>query len=159
MSLPILIFFFFLFSRPVSANCPVCIVTVGGGLLIAEKLGIDPLLVSIWISGLNTALAFYFASFIKRKPFNHPYLWSFLFFITTVFYLWYTEQAFLGINFWGIDKSLFGLSLGLLTFFLSRMADSYLRFTHQGHVAFPYQKVILPFIFLLIVTLWFKFLI
>ena len=44
-----------LFVTPSYAQCPVCIVTVGGGMLIAKKLGIDDLLVSIWISALNTA--------------------------------------------------------------------------------------------------------
>ena len=50
----------------VYAQCPVCIVTVGGGLLIAKKLGIDDLLTALWISGLNTAISFWFVSGLHR---------------------------------------------------------------------------------------------
>lgn len=55
----------FSFPVSVSAQCPICIVTVGGGMLIAKKLGIDDFLVSIWISALNTAIAFYLADKIN----------------------------------------------------------------------------------------------
>jgi len=57
---------------PVYAQCPVCVITVGGGLILAKKLGIDDLLVSIWLSGFNTAIAFWIASGIKKKIFNNP---------------------------------------------------------------------------------------
>jgi len=63
--------------KPVYASCPVCVITVGGGLLIAKKLGIDDLLVSIWLSGLNSAMAFW----IFKK---HPYLWSLIFYGLTI---------------------------------------------------------------------------
>lgn len=36
-----------MFAKSVYATCPVCLVAVGGGLWIAEKLGIDDLIVSI----------------------------------------------------------------------------------------------------------------
>ena len=49
------------------ASCPVCIVTVGGGLFIAEKLGIDSLLISIWISALNSAFVFWITKSSKNK--------------------------------------------------------------------------------------------
>ena len=77
---------------PVYAQCPVCIITVGGGLILAKKLGIDDLLVSIWLSGLNTAIAFWIASGIKKKNLNNPVLWSLGFYVMTIGYLSYTKQ-------------------------------------------------------------------
>ena len=55
------------FITPAYAQCPVCIITVGGGMLLAKKLGVDDLLVSIWISALNTAIAFWLAPKLKIK--------------------------------------------------------------------------------------------
>lgn len=56
-----------LLAVPVSAQCPVCIVTVGGGMFLADRLGIDDFLVSLWISGLNVAISFWLATKIKNR--------------------------------------------------------------------------------------------
>lgn len=143
--------------KPAYANCPVCIVTVGGGLLIAEKLGIDDLLITLWISGLNTAIAFYVADKIKKPGIlKNGYFWSILFYLTTLIYLYSTSQAGIGNNFLGIDKSLFGLSLGIIVFFKSIFIDKFIRHKNNGKVLFFYQKVIIPFSLLLITTLIFN---
>jgi len=157
ISMPIDLFLNLLTPKPVYANCPVCIVTVGGGLFIAQRLGIDDLLITLWISGLNTALAFFMADKIKKPAIlKNGYFWSILFYLTTVFYFFTTSQAGLGNNLWGIDKSLFGLSLGVIIFFLSIFIDKFLRLKNNGKVLFFYQKVIIPVSLLLITTLIFN---
>src|SRR3989339_1713084 len=124
----------------VYANCPVCIITVGGGLLIAKKLGIDDLLVSIWISGLNTAIAFFLAAKIKNKLFNSPYLWTVVFYISTLFYLSYTKQlGHPGNSYLGIDKVFFGMTLGMMTFFLANFTDKFIRMKNRGKKLFNFQ--------------------
>ncbi|KKP67161.1 MAG: hypothetical protein UR68_C0013G0031 [Candidatus Roizmanbacteria bacterium GW2011_GWA2_35_19] len=143
----------------VYANCPVCIITVGGGLLIAKKLGIDDLLVSIWISGLNTAIAFFLAEKIKKKIFSNPYLWVMVFYISTLVYLFYTKQlGHLGNTFLEIDKVFFGMTLGMITFLLANFADKFIRMKNRGKRLFNFQKVIVPLVFLLMVTFIFKLL-
>ena len=147
------------FVKTAYAQCPVCIVTIGGGLFIAKKLGIDDLLVSIWISGLNTAIAFWFASMIKKKIINNPYLWSFLFYITTLIYFWQTKQLNHPRNtFFGIDKILLGTTIGLLTSIVALLIDKLIRKKNKGKVLFYYQKVIIPLLLLSIVTVVFKLL-
>lgn len=133
------------FPKAAYASCPVCIVTVGGGLFIAKKLGIDDLIVTLWISGLNTALAFYLASKFKKPVIlKNGYFWSILFYLTTIIYFFSSKQAGIGNNFLGIDKALLGLSLGVIIFFLSIFFDKYLRYKNGGKVMFYYQKVIIP---------------
>jgi len=149
-----------LFVKPVYANCPVCILTVGGGLIIAKKLGIDDLLVSIWISGLNTAVAFWAASIIKKKILNNPILWSLVFFTMTLLYLNYTNQLGHAKNkFLGLDKVFLGMTVGLLTFWAAAFIDRLIRYKNKGKALFNYQKVIIPFVYLLLITVLFKFLI
>jgi hypothetical protein len=138
--------------KTAQASCPVCIVTVGGGLLLAQKFGIDDLIVTLWISGLNTAIAFFLADKIKKPNLNNPYLWSVFLFVSTLIYLYTTNQAGIGNNFLGIDKSLLGLSLGMLLFFISVQADKLIRQNNNGKVLFYYQRVIIPVVALTLAT-------
>lgn len=141
-----------MFIHPVYANCPLCIVTVGGGLLVAKKLGIDDLLVSIWISGLNTAIAFYLVTKIKNKVLKNPYLWSVIFYLSTFIYLSITHQIGIVSNkFMGVDKIYFGMTIGLLTTLLANILANKKKI-------FDYQKVVIPFTFLVLATVIFKFL-
>jgi Na+/H+ antiporter NhaC len=142
-----------IFVKPVYAQCPVCIITVGGGLLIAKKLGIDDLLVSIWLSGLNTAIAFWIASKIKNKTFNSGILWSLGFLIITFIYLFTTKQIGHPTNkFLGVDKVVFGMVAGFLAVFGGKAIDTIIRQRNKGKVVFYYQKVIIPVVLLLVTT-------
>lgn len=142
------------FIKPAYATCPVCVLTVGGGLLIAKKLGIDDLLVSIWLSGLNTAIAFWIASTIKKRIFNNPLLWSLGFYILTIVYLWYSKQLMHPKNtLFGVDKVFLGMTAGLLIFLFSVFMDKLIRYNNKGKVLFYYQKVVIPVGFLLLATI------
>jgi hypothetical protein len=139
------------------AQCPVCIVTVGGGMIIAKKLGVDDFLVSLWISGLNTAIAFWLASKIKNRILSSPIIFSLLIFSLTLFYFIFTNQTGSSVNrILGLDKIIFGQSLGLLIWFLGIFIDRYSRKLNGGKILFPYQKVIFPIGVLLIFTFLFK---
>lgn len=141
---------------PVYAQCPVCVVTVGGGLFIAKKLGIDDLLVSIWLSSLNTAMAFWFASFMKNKLLKNGIGWTVAFYILTVGTLFYTKQIGHALNtFLGIDKILLGMTIGSVVSLSAIQIDMFLRLKNNGKVFFPYQKVIIPVGVLLITTFLF----
>lgn len=146
-----------IFVKSVYAQCPVCVVTIGGGMLIASKLGIDDFLVSLWISGLNTALSFWLAPKIKNKYFGSPILFSLFLFASTLSYFYFTDQIGVLTNqLIGIDKILLGQSLGLLIMFLGIFIDRYSRKLNGGKILFPYQKVVFPFLSLLLFTLLFK---
>ena len=149
-----------MFALPVYAQCPVCVVTVGGGLFIAKTLGIDDLLVSIWLSSLNTALAFWFASVMKNKLLKNGLGWTISFFILTIGSLLITKQIGHPFNtFLGIDKIIVGLTVGFIVSLKAIWIDRFLRKKNHGKVLFYYQKVIIPFLLLLITTGIFKYLI
>lgn len=144
--------------KPVLAQCPVCIVTVGGGMLIAQKLGVDDFLVSLWISALNTAISFWLAPKIKNKILSNPIVFSFLMLGFTLFYFDYTNQIGVATNkLLGLDKIIFGQILGILIMFLGIFVDRYSRKLNDGKILFPYQKVVFPVGFLMFFTLLFKF--
>jgi len=152
------------FITPAYAQCPICIVTVGGGMLIAQKLGIDDLLVSIWISALNTAISFWLASKFKLKIgnwklkiFSNPWILSFIMFALTLFYFQFTGQIGHASNqLLGIDKIIFGQSLGLLVMFLGNWLYDYTKAKNNHKTIFPYARVVFPVGLVLITTLIFK---
>lgn len=144
--------------KPVLAQCPVCIVTVGGGMLLAQKLGIDDLLVSIWISALNTAISFWLAPKFKIKFLKNPYIFSIILYIFTLFYFYFTDQiGFKNNKVLGFDKILLGQTVGLLVMFLSVFIDKFIRQKNNNKVLFYYQKVIIPVFLLISFTLFFNF--
>ena len=139
------------------AQCPVCIVTVGGGMILAKKLGIDDFLVSLWISGLNTAISFWLAQKIKNRFFGNPIILSVLMLITTLSYFIFTDQTgSAGNQILGLDKIIFGQSLGLLIWLLGIFVDRKSRVLNGGKILFPYQKVVFPIGILIILTITFK---
>jgi len=148
---------YLLLAIPVSAQCPVCIVTVGGGMYLAKKLGIDDFLVSLWISGLNTAISFWAATKIKHRVFGSPIVLSVLMLSLTLVYFIFTDQTGgIANKVLGLDKIIFGQILGMFIWFLGIFVDRKSRRLNGGKILFPYQKVVFPISILLIFTILFK---
>ncbi|MDD4106853.1 MAG: hypothetical protein PHX84_02870 [Candidatus Shapirobacteria bacterium] len=148
---------YLLLTTPTWAQCPVCIVTVGGGMYLAKKLGIDDFLVSLWISGLNTAISFWAATKIRHRLFGSPIVLSFLMLALTLVYFIFTDQTGGVANkVIGLDKIIFGQVLGMFVWFLGIFVDRKSRTLNGGKILFPYQKVVFPISILLIFTILFK---
>ncbi|HNZ84347.1 MAG TPA: hypothetical protein PKH59_00585 [Candidatus Woesebacteria bacterium] len=146
-----------IFVKAAYAQCPVCIITVGGGMLLAQKLGIDDFLVSLWISGLNTAISFWMATKIKHRIFGSPIILSILMYLLTLSYFIFTRQTGSTNNqILGIDKIILGQTLGLLIWGLGIFIDRRSRVLNGGKILFKFQKVIFPVGTLVIFTLIFK---
>lgn len=143
-----------MFIVPVNAQCPVCIVTVGGGLFIAKKLGLDSLLTALWISGLNVAISFWFVSFIKKpKLLKNPFLWTIIMLASTYIYLVSTKQMYhKNDTFLHIDKVLVGLVAGTFVWLSGIGVDKLMRKYNNGKVFFFYQKVIVPLTLLIVAS-------
>lgn len=145
------------FVKAAYAQCPGCIITVGGGMLLAQKLGIDDFLVSLWISGLNTAISFWMATKIKHRIFGSPIILSILMYLLTLSYFIFTRQTGSANNqILGVDKIILGQTLGLLIWGLGIFIDRRSRALNGGKILFKFQKVIFPVGTLIIFTLIFK---
>lgn len=119
-------------------SCALCVITIGGGLFIVRKLGISDMVFAIWLSGLNTALAFYLSSKIKQKVIGNRFILASAFFLLAYLYFSKTGQ---------ITKEVFtGLVVGMEVFFVAYFIDKKLRL-------FPFQKIVLPLLFLILATL------
>lgn len=145
-----------IFVKPVLAQCPICIVTVGGGMILAERLGIDSLLINIWIGGLNTVIAYWLAAKFKNRILRNPIILSLILYGFTLFYFDFTNQISSQSGILGIDKIVFGETLGLIAVIIGNFLNIYLKKRNGDKVFFPYQKVVFPLGLLIIFTLLFK---
>ena len=146
------------FIKPVYAQCPVCIITVGGGMLLAKKLGIDDLLVSIWISALNTAISFWIASKFKNRLLQNPLLLSLLMYGLTIAYFQFSGQMGpLNNRLHGIDKIFLGQTLGLVAMVSGNIIYLVTKKNNGGKALFPYSKVVFPVVIVILITSIFKF--
>jgi len=149
--------FYFLFSTSAIAQCPVCIVTVGSGMLLAKKLGVDDLIVSIWISALNTAIAFWIAPKIKIKFLKNPYFISLILLLSTLIYFQFTDQLNgLDNKFFGLNKIIFGQTLGLILIITGNYIYHLTKHNNNHKTIFPYAKVVFPVGLILVATAIFK---
>lgn len=144
-----------MFIKPIYATCPVCIVAVGGGLWIAEKLGVDELLAAIWIGALVTAAAIVLADKFRRIKLPKPEIsWSVIFYFLTLATL--KIQGKLNnpyCKIWGVCKIWLGITIGTIVFWLGVLLDRWLRTKNKNKVFFPFQKVVLPLLAVLLTSL------
>jgi hypothetical protein len=134
------------------AVCPICTVAVGAGLGLSRVLGIDDSITGLWIGGLILSSGLWMADFIRKKGWKVKYpeivsvVLMFLFVIPS---LYLSKMIGLpGNNMLGIDKIIFGSTIGFIVFWLGVLADKWLRTKNNGKVYIYFQKVILPVLML-----------
>jgi len=143
--------------KQVFATCPVCVIAVGSGLWLAEKLGVDDLIAAIWIGALVTATAVALADKSRWLKLPKPKIsWSIIFYLLTVATL--ELQGKLNnpyCKIWGVCRIWLGITVGTVVFWLGVIIDRWLRTKNSGKVFFPFQKVVIPMAIILLVSLGF----
>jgi hypothetical protein len=139
--------------------CPVCTIAVAGGVGLCRYLGIDDLISGAWIGALLFSLFLWTIEWLNKRKIK------FLFRKPLVFIFWYGLTIFplmkIGIighpqnKFLGIDKLVFGIFSGTVVFLFSILFENYLRKKNQGKAYFKFQKVLIPVLFLIILSLIF----
>jgi len=149
----------FAFCIPVNAVCPVCTFAVGGGVLLSRYLGVDDLIIGVWVGGLLISLGLWMASYIKKKFFQgQEWLAVVILWVST--YFGFKKVGFIGhptCKIHGHDKMLSGMIFGTLAFIFGFGLDYLLRKLNKkepGKALFPYQKVVAPLIFLILATIF-----
>jgi len=148
----------FLWAKTAAAQvCPVCVVAIGAGLGLSRWFGIDDTITSVWIGAFLTAITSWTLSFMKKKG------WSFADdgIVITLAYilLTYIPLYYAGIlgqsanQIWGMDKILWGSVIGTVVLFLGNWLNAYLKKINKGKVFFPYQRVAVPVLLLIITSL------
>jgi len=135
---------------------PICAVGIASGLGISRWLGIDDITLGLWIGALILSLSIQFNIFLDKKGKSFPYsFWiiflgtwglSFLPILKTL-----TQDPF--CNVFGFPRVICGSILGVLTLFLVDKANNIIINRHNKKVYFYYQRVVIPIIGLIIVSM------
>lgn len=139
------------------AVCPICTVTVGAGLALAEKIGVDNLVISVWIGGLLASLTLWTIDWLDRKKKTFKFyreIVTGLYYILTLVSLHLTDFLWNeGNTLFGIDKIVLGIFAGTLVFIGANNLYQYLKFKNNGHAHFPFEKVVIPIASLAVLSL------
>lgn len=144
------------------AVCPLCVVAVGGGVGLSRFLGIDDTVSGVWFGGLIVSLGLWFSDLLTKKKINIPAK-KFLSLATSALLVilplfWTKTIGIAGNTLFGIDKLILGMIFGVISFVLAVLTDKFLQKINRGKVVIYYQKVIIPLLYLVVLSLIFYWL-
>ncbi len=137
--------------------CQLCVATIGIGLGLSRWLGIDDVVSSVWIGALLVSVILWTLIYLKKRG------WSFQddgVVITLAYILLiYIPLYYAGIignpenKILGLDKIIFGSSIGLVVIFAGHWTNLYMKKKNNGKAFFAFQKVVVPVLTLIITSL------
>lgn len=151
------------FANITIAVCPVCIVAIGTCVGLSRWLGVDDTISGTWIGALIIALIIWTLNWLKQKNIKFPFkkiLVAAAYYIFTVVPLYMAGIMGHPLNkILGIDKILFGIIMGTIVFLFAISVNNFFKKINNNKVYFPYQKVVIPLLFLIIISVILHFVI
>ena len=151
--------FIFLAFFPLSslAVCPVCAVVVGVGVGFSRWLGVDDTITGIWVGGFIVSLICWTISWFNKINFHfygRKILTIAAYYVLTIWPLYHWNIMGVPENkIHGIDRLLFGIIVGTITFFFSYVWYNHMKKHNNGHSYFRGQKVVMPAVILIVSSL------
>ena len=141
------------------AVCPVCTIAIGAGLEGMRILGVKDVLTGIWAGGLTMSLIGWTANYMRKHNIKNP-IWYILnaaiygSLLTSVYFVPFDNPIVKWWNncMWGMDQFLLGVLVGASTFVLMELWYMHIKKNNGGHAQLPFQKVVMPFAGLLLMT-------
>lgn len=159
-----LLLLFCLMSLQAYANpaCAVCTVAVGASLEIARRMGVDDAVVGVWAGAFLMLLGYWTLKWMDKKGW-HFYGRDFIILTSSVLmilfiyisHLPYSPKAIL--IFW-LDPFLFATICGALVLHYSSEFYQWMKKKNGGHAHFPFEKVVVPVVALILVSWLFSYL-
>ncbi len=131
-----------------SPACPVCMVTVGASLYLAEKSGLDKCVLGVWSGALLAIFGYFLIRYFNKKNW-HFYKRDFILMTLSVasigfMYLGDLPYEPMIIGFLYIDSFLLSNILGALVFIFGIHLYAWMKAKNGGHAHFPFEKVVVP---------------
>jgi hypothetical protein len=115
----------------------------------------------LWLGALAASLSIWTIIWLNKKNKSFKYdkiIIALVYYLLIIVPLYYFDIIGHPFNkLWGIDKLLLGIISGSIVFLASIRFGDFLKNKNQGKVYFPYQKVAIPLLFLLIASVIFYF--
>lgn len=147
------------FVGAADAVCPVCTIAIGAGLEGMRMLGVKDVLTGIWAGGLTVSLIGWTANYMKKHNVKSAfwYILNVLVYVSLLISVYFVPSHSPIVKWWencmwGIDQFLLGAIVGAITFILMELWYVHIKKKNGGHALFPFQKVVMPFGGLLVMT-------
>ncbi len=141
--------------------CPVCMVTVGASLYIAEKSGLDKCVIGVWSGALLAIFGYFLIRWFNKKGWNFAGRDFILMTasIASIGFMYISQLVYdpIIIGFLYIDSFLFSNIVGALVFIAGIHFYEWMKKKNGGHAHFPFEKVVVPVLFVGIVSALFYF--
>lgn len=135
---------------------------MGAGLALSRQLGIDDLMTSLWIGAVLMSVSMWTIDWAGKqkwwpKESNRQTMFKIAVFgsyygVAALGLIWTKAWFVLGNTLWGIDKIILGIVVGSLAFLA--VEDWYQKTkTKNGKAHFPFEKVVLPVVALVILSI------
>ncbi len=144
-------------SAQANPACVVCTVAVGASLSVARRLGISDCVVGLWLGAFLTLLGYWSIWWFDKKKW---YFWGrdailILLSLGLVMGVYirdldYTPQPIAYVLY--LDPFLASVLGGSLLYLLSQKFYGFLKEKNGGHAHFPFEKVALPLLFLMVAS-------
>ena len=153
-----------LIAKHALAVCPICTIAVGAGVGVSRWLGIDDAITGLWVGGLIVSMIIWTEGWLDKKNIRFKdriFVDIIAYYALVVIPLYYS--GIIGnphntLGFYGLDKLLFGIIAGSLAFWFGASWYFHLKEKNNGHAYFPFQKVVMPILPLVISSILFYFL-
>lgn len=155
------LFFFLITIFPIKALavCPACTVAIAGGVGLSRWLHVDDTITGLWIGGFLISLTFWTLNWLSKKKirfFGRNFLVAVIFYLAAIYPLFYSDIIGHPQNtIWGLDKLVIGTIFGTFITLLTIATYPALKKINHGRAFFPFQKVVMPIVFLGIMSLVF----
>ena len=147
------------FVGAADAVCPVCTIAIGAGLEGMRMLGVKDVLTGIWAGGLTVSLIGWTANYMRKHNVKNAfwYILNVLVYVSLLISVYFVPSHSSIVKWWencmwGVDQFLLGAIVGAITFILMELWYVHIKKKNGGHALFPFQKVVMPFGGLLVMT-------
>ena len=160
----ILFISFFVFVDKALAVCPVCTVAVASGVGASRSLGVDDLIIGLWVGALIVSMILWTIDWLNKKNINFKgrnvltviaYFALIIIPLYTMDIIGHPLNSLCGC---GLDHLSLGIAVGAIVFWLGVLSYEYLKKKNNGRAYFPFQKVVMPILPIIILSIIFYFL-
>ncbi|MCK4805595.1 MAG: hypothetical protein KAS91_00185 [Candidatus Pacebacteria bacterium] len=135
---------------------PICAIGIASGLGISRWFGIDDITLGLWIGALILSVSIQLNIFLTKKGKSFPFSFWVIFGGTWILSFLPISKTLIqdpSCNIFGFPRVICGSILGALILFLVDKVNNFIIDKHNKKVYFYYQRVIIPIIGLIIVSM------
>jgi len=138
--------------------CTVCTIAIGASIGIARKLGVDDSVVGVFFGALMTVGGFWLIKFFDKKNWNFRFRNTILMLLSlsSVLPMYFGVISYVKDPDFYIDIFLFSYFLGGLVYLSTSRIYQVIKL-RRGHAHFPFEKVVIPVVALILAALIFNF--